>query len=274
MNSQPPPGREELLELAFAIAAREPLEPRLAQLREAAQADPDTARLLAEMIGLVLALRGNRGDAAGHDCLSDETIAAYYEDALPPGERARAETHFARCPLAVRKLVQLHDVMEDLRRETARPAALVLRMLQRGLAVAAAPLAGTWEPAEPAPALLAPDQPEDAQPVRAWRRQLGGVNILLQVIHDTPESCTLALAATAAEPGAAAEHKAEAAAEPEPEAAMQATLRREGRVLQSEPLAPGQTLTFTGLQHGRYELTLASTQSETLQIDLLPHDAA
>lgn len=285
----------DLAELAFAVANGEALPPDKAELARRiglSQADaPPALDDYLRVIGLLKSARGCPDQERTAECLDDARLAGYLDGTLDAGARAAAEDHLGRCDHCLSQLAGLADALAELRIDGAydaddieRPAppslfeyvveiARAVRGAAKGLRLLTHPEEGfTLLEPHPVP-VLGPAAPGTAgeiahalaQDTCAW----------IQFFHGCDLAFTLVRLDDAGAGGRGRVNACltlSASSRPVPGARL--TLRREGRILQSECFSETGSLSLLNLDAGIYECELDLPSLEKVHFTLNLRESA
>jgi len=252
------PNHSELIEFAFALAKQADMPPSGRHLSEHVAQCEDCKQELRnslDMLGLLDAVLADNALTPTQPCLDDNVIAAYVDGRLSRAERDAAECHMAGCQRCLRQLADLSRLLEEVADSNPSILRFVIRVVQNGLRIFEHPVEG-FSPVKLAPvSVLSADAEAQISPANAlaWCQITGPFSIRFGLTQDADGFFTLTISA-----------KEDSA----PSAGGQFTLRREGRIVQSETLNNDGRAAFPELEAGIYDADIAFPSGRRLKMRL------
>ncbi|MBI4558097.1 MAG: zf-HC2 domain-containing protein [Candidatus Hydrogenedentes bacterium] len=241
------PQNERLVEFSFQAIHAEAATREFRALAAHLEVCPTCEEQVSDYVKLIRRVRRVLADSKATPeagpCLDDNTLAEYLDGVLGGTRRDEAEAHLAQCRTCLRQLIELSDLMEEVKTAHGTLPTIVLGLVRGGLKLLSWPETGFAPLALEPVRVLGPvaDDTKDTQNVCAWTQNLGELRLAATAIYSSPQRIDLALTATTP-------------AGPAAEARL--TLRCADTILQAERLSSSGQIVLHNLEPATYEIEL------------------
>lgn len=250
----------EIIETAIEIAEGSPVSERAVAVVDRCNKNPDEKELLESYIktaGLLSELTHARdGKIPKPECLDDNDLADFVDNALDTRDLGRIEHHLAHCAYCRGELITLHRTLRIVQKSVPDIVEFVLRVARKGVELLRFPPVGfSSVQLSPAPVLGVPENEnqEKLPAACAWKQVIEPFEVDFSAVHVDDDHVDLRLSILLhASPGQG----------------TYLTLYKDGRLIQSEQVSADGRINLHNLQCGRYDAELSNSAGASTRFQI------